>query len=151
MTRAASSSCPSSPLSDPRSSLSVDFFYCFSCSYCCAVIFLLWRQGRLNVVKEAATLSRASESLQAREKMMVIVMRLYVRRKCSLMFSKTYRRVDASLEPAAVCVVYQIYYCPWFVNSVETQALLCCPPCSIFNSSFFHFISGFLLLFKWWS
>ncbi len=45
--------------------------------------------------------------------------------KCSHIFqNKTYRKVDNSLEPAAVCIVFQIYYCSCLVYlSVETQGL----------------------------
>lgn len=45
--------------------------------------------------------------------------------KCTHIFqNKTYWDVDNSLEPAAVCIVFQIYYCSCFVYlSVETQGL----------------------------
>lgn len=47
--------------------------------------------------------------------------------KCLHIFqNKTYWKVHNSLEPAAVCIVFQIYYCSRFVYlSVETPGLQC--------------------------
>lgn len=72
--------------------------------------------------------------------------------KCTHIFqNKTYWKVDNSLEPAAVCIVFQIYYCSCFVYlSIETQGLqyivVLFAVCLIHRYT--SFFSDFFLLFS---
>lgn len=164
-TQASSPSVPCR-ISITRSSLSIVIYslYCFRYSWWCLIPFSqCCKKTPKNpkLVKncwKVATLSRKKKVLISI--VLLLVVRLdFMFAKCTHIFlNKTYWKVDTSLEPAAVCIVFQIYSCLCFVyRSVETQglqyivvllavSLIHCYT-SLFRSSFCFFLVVIVVLF----
>lgn len=166
-TQASSPSVPCR-ISITRSSLSIVIYslYCFRYSWWCLILFSQCCKKKKKKPQKTPSqkLLKSCNIIQKKKVLISIVLLLVVRldfmfAKCTHIFlNKTYWKVDTSLEPAAVCIVFQIYSCLCFVyRSVETQglqyivvllavSLIHCYT-SLFRSSFCFFLVVIVVLF----